>query len=253
MQIYYLVPTRPHVGLTSVSLGLVRALQRQGFRVGFAKPVVLDDNANEHSIHFARELCGIEAPQPLRMSIAAERDAAGEEDQLLDDVVGMCLDAGRDADALVVEGMHTEPTYPFAPRLNAAIVRGLKADAVLVASAEDGDPCDEIVQIATRYETVGCRVAGAFINKAPAAFDEDDARTRLGDVPLWGVLRDDPALLAPRTLDVARHLGAAHRRRGRDRDAARARDGDGRALGSRARPPPGGRRADRRAPATATT
>ncbi len=39
MQIFYLIPTRQNVGLTSVALGVVRALQHQGFRVGFVKPV----------------------------------------------------------------------------------------------------------------------------------------------------------------------------------------------------------------------
>ncbi|HSC88938.1 MAG TPA: AAA family ATPase, partial [Polyangiaceae bacterium] len=35
----FLVTTRHHVGLTSVSLGLVRALDRAGVPVAFAKPI----------------------------------------------------------------------------------------------------------------------------------------------------------------------------------------------------------------------
>jgi len=69
MQIFYLIPTRQNVGLTSVALGVVRALQRQGFRVGFAKPVAQEETAHEHSIHFAREICLIEAPSPDRKSV----------------------------------------------------------------------------------------------------------------------------------------------------------------------------------------
>ncbi|MCB1920240.1 MAG: hypothetical protein KDJ28_09720 [Candidatus Competibacteraceae bacterium] len=34
MQIFYLIPTRQNIGLTSVVLGVVRALQRQGYRYG---------------------------------------------------------------------------------------------------------------------------------------------------------------------------------------------------------------------------
>jgi len=34
-----LVPTEGRVGLTSVSLGLLRALDRRGLRVGFVKPI----------------------------------------------------------------------------------------------------------------------------------------------------------------------------------------------------------------------
>ena len=39
MRTYFIAPTRPSVGLTSVSLGLVRALQRQGLKVAYVKPV----------------------------------------------------------------------------------------------------------------------------------------------------------------------------------------------------------------------
>lgn len=59
-----------------------------------------------------------------------------------------------------------------------------------------------------RMSQLGCHVAGAIINKAPARFDIEAARRELDDIALWGVVPYDPALLAPRTLDVARHLNA---------------------------------------------
>lgn len=208
MQIFYIVPTRPSVGLTSVSLGLVRALQRQGFRVGFAKPVAQDDVANEHSIHFARGICLINAPDALTMVEVAAKLAAGEEAQLLDDIVGLCMRAADATDVLVVEGMHTEAVYPFTPRLNAEIVRSLKAEVVLVASATEGNAVDEIISMARRFDKVDCHVTGAIVNKAPSGFDVGRTRDALSSVALLGVVRHDPGLLAPRTVDVARHLRA---------------------------------------------
>jgi len=38
-QVYYVVSTEIGAGLTSVSIGLVRALDREGMRVAFYKPV----------------------------------------------------------------------------------------------------------------------------------------------------------------------------------------------------------------------
>ncbi len=38
-QFLLLIPTGPNVGLTTISIGLVRAFERQGVRVGFAKPI----------------------------------------------------------------------------------------------------------------------------------------------------------------------------------------------------------------------
>jgi phosphate acetyltransferase len=208
MQIFYFIPTRQNVGLTSVALGVVRALQRQGYRVGFAKPVAQEETANEHSVHFAREICLINAPAPLSIIQADDRLAVGQEPELLEDVVSLCLRAAEGADVLVAEGLHTDAIHPFTPRLNAEIARSLKAEIVLVASAKGGNAVDEISHMAMRMGQVGCHIAGAVINKAPARFDAEAAREALSDIALWGVVPYHPALLAPRTLDVARCLNA---------------------------------------------
>jgi phosphate acetyltransferase len=208
VQIFYIIPTRQQVGLTSIALGLVRALQREGYRVGFVKPIAQHDTANDHSIHFARKICLINAPNALPMVQTASLMASGDEQQLLEDIVSLCMRASEGVDVLVCEGMQTEPIYPFTPRLNAEIVRSLRAEIVLVASAEDSDPSWELRHMAMQLDTVGCHVAGAIINKAPTGFDAGPVRATLEHIPLLGVVEYDQALLAARTLDVARHLNA---------------------------------------------
>ena len=79
MQIFYLIPTRQNVGLTSVALGVACALQRHGFRVGFVKPVGEVDTTHDHSLEFAREICLIEAPNSVSIIQADERLAAGQD------------------------------------------------------------------------------------------------------------------------------------------------------------------------------
>lgn len=208
MQTFFLVPTRQNVGLTSVALGLVRALQREGMRVGFVKPVAQDDSESERSIHFAREICRIASPVPLSMDQVSERLSKGEEGELLEDVVSLCMRAADSNDVLVIEGLHTDATHPFTPRLNSEIVRSLQAEMVLVGSAYGIDAVEEVLQMAGRVSQVGCHVGGAIINKAPQDFDAAEAQAKLKSISLWGVVHCSPALLAPRTLDVARHLGA---------------------------------------------
>ena len=207
MQIFYLIPVRQGVGLTSVALGLVRTLQHQGYRVGFAKPVGEDDQSSDHSVHFARTICQVMAPDSISMVRADECLAAGQEDELLEEIIGLCLSAAEGADVLVVEGMHTDSLHPFTPRLNAAIARSLKAEILLIANARH-PAVEEIQHMAHRMTQVGCHITGAIINKAPERFEIEDARTALDEVTLWGVVRYNAALLAPRVLDVARHLGA---------------------------------------------
>ena len=53
-QPFLVVPVRQGVGLTSVALGIVRALQRKGVDVRFAKPVAQE--IGDTSVHFAREI-----------------------------------------------------------------------------------------------------------------------------------------------------------------------------------------------------
>ncbi len=208
MQIFYLIPTRQNVGLTSIALGLVRALQHQGYRVGFIKPIGEDDTANDHSVHFAREICQIAAADSLSTAQADERLASGRESELLEEVVSLCMQAAEGADVLVVEGMHTDAIHPFTPRLNAEIARSLKAEIILVASAKRENAVEEIQHMAQRMSQVGCHIAGAIINKAPEYFEIETAREALAEIILWGVVPYKSDLLAPRTLDVARHLNA---------------------------------------------
>jgi phosphate acetyltransferase len=208
MQTFFLAPTRQNVGLTSVALGVVRALQRQGLRVGFSKPVAQDDSASERSIHFAREICQVNCPNALSMTQVVSRISAGEIDELLEDIVSLCMTAAQGADVLVIEGLHTDASFSFTTRLNADIARSLQAEMVLVAGAQEENPAAEVKLTASQFRGSGCNIAGAILNKAPIDFDEVAAQTAMGSVSLWGVIRNNPALLAPRTLDVARHLKA---------------------------------------------
>ncbi|HRX71154.1 MAG: AAA family ATPase [Gammaproteobacteria bacterium] len=101
MQIFYLIPIRQNVGLKPVALGVVRALQRQGYWVNFVKPVAQEEAANEPSLHFARAIYAIEMPDPVSLVRADERLAAGQEPDLLEDLVGLCLRAAEGTDVLV--------------------------------------------------------------------------------------------------------------------------------------------------------
>ncbi len=208
MQTFFLAPTRQNVGLTSVALGVVRALQRQGLRVGFAKPVTQDDTANERSVHFAREICKVDCPAALSTAQVVARISEGQIDELLEDIVSVCMGAAQNADVLVIEGLHTDPSFSFTTRLNADIARSLQAEMVLVAAAGDETIATEVKLTASQFRAAGCKIAGAILNKAPAGFDAAAAKLALEDLPLWGVIHNKPSLLAPRTLDVARHLGA---------------------------------------------
>ena len=99
-QTFLVTPARQAVGLTSVALGIVRALQRLGVDAGFAKPV--DQDITDNSEFFARTLFQLPVPEPLSLQETAERIAANQSSELMEDIVTLCMRAGEGTSVLIV-------------------------------------------------------------------------------------------------------------------------------------------------------
>ena len=72
----YLVPSGGSVGLTSVALGVVRALDRRGIRVAFFKPIgqaVSRDRGPERSTYFVRRTSSLAPVNPIPLEEAERR------------------------------------------------------------------------------------------------------------------------------------------------------------------------------------
>lgn len=84
---FLLVPIGTKTGLTSISLGLVRALQQSGRKPAYFKPVAhtpLNEHGVEAATHFAAELFLLNPPQPLPLSTVESMIAAGNDDDLIE-------------------------------------------------------------------------------------------------------------------------------------------------------------------------
>ncbi|MDR0576998.1 MAG: phosphate acetyltransferase [Candidatus Accumulibacter sp.] len=205
-QTFLVVPARLGVGLTSVTLGIVRALQRHGVDARFAKPVAQE--TGDTSVHFAHEIFTAAVPEAIALRSVAERIAANQTNELMEEIVTLCMSAGDGAGVLVAEGFHTDPAHPFTSQLNIDMARSLKAKVVIIADARVPNAAEDLRFAVSQYVNAGCQVAGAIFNMAPENGDLKDPKYRLGNVPLWGVVRETPLLRAPRVIDVARHLDA---------------------------------------------
>ncbi|MDI1246205.1 MAG: phosphate acetyltransferase [Rhodoferax sp.] len=209
MRSYFVAATQPNVGLTSVSLGLLRALQRRGLKVAFVKPVTKRTPDTEPSVLFARDICKVvSTPDPLPMSRVTQYVTSGRTDELLEEIVSLAMSCTDGADVLVVEGIHADPSRAFIPRLSADIARSVQADVVLAASGADAEGIAQTNYMIAQVRKAGRKVVGVIFNRAAPGFDRAAVGQQLGGVPIWGVIENNPALSAPRTLDVARHLGA---------------------------------------------
>ncbi|MDL2343240.1 phosphate acetyltransferase [Deinococcus sp. MIMF12] len=225
MHTLFVAPTRNGVGLSSTALGLARALERQGLRVAFLKPIAqTHETETDDSVHFARTLAHLQAPTPIALAHAEEQLSQGAEEDLMEEVIALSRQAAGGpggADVLVAEGLALNERNTYAGALNASLARNLEADVVLVSSLAGvtaGALADELEIAAQNYRrSDGSGLAGYVLNFAPVGLDfggllaELRARSRVlsgGELPLLGVIAQSPALSAPRTLDVARHLGA---------------------------------------------
>ncbi|MBK8429754.1 MAG: AAA family ATPase [Chloroflexi bacterium] len=99
------------MGLTSVTIGLVRALDRVGLRVHFFKPIGqphAGDAGPERSTGILRQTMRLNPPVPIALGRAEQLMSEGNQDILMEEVVGLFQQTAADADVVIVEGLvHT--------------------------------------------------------------------------------------------------------------------------------------------------
>ena len=222
MKTFFVAPTRNRVGLSTVALGLTRALERQGLRAGFLKPIAQTHGEQlSASVHFARNLSGsTRTPDPISLAHAEQQLSVGEGDELMEGVIALAHGMGE-LDVLVVEGLALNERNSYATRLNADLARNLEAEVVLVSDLRGVSPAslaDELEIAAQNYRrSDGSGLAGYVLNFAPEKFDFGGLLAGLrqhsrilagGELPLLGVITENPELNAVRTADIARYLNA---------------------------------------------
>jgi phosphate acetyltransferase len=215
----FVAPSGVHVGLTSVALGLVRALDTRGVRVAFFKPIGQSAErarGPERSTEFIRRSTSLRPTAPMPLEGAERLLAAARTDELMAKVMADFHESAADADVVVVEGLVHAPDTPMEVELNQALIQTLSADVILVG-ALGGLSVDEFAErTALSAEQYACghrdRVIGVIVNHVPAEpveLSQALARARGGaGVRLLGSIPENPELAACRTIDVARHLCA---------------------------------------------
>jgi phosphate acetyltransferase len=228
------VPSAANVGLKSISLGLVRVLQREGLSVGFAKPVAPPAAGNvlqELSAHFAEVLCHVEMTPPLAYAYADDLVRKDQLSSLMEEVVNVVETASAEHDVVVIEGLSYEADAPLASQLNLEMAKCLMATAVVVVKAGgyDARQLAEIIELEKMRYSNGKQdhFAGAVINRIPEGEAGDrlleDLKLLGNRVPLIATVRSDRSLDAPRLLDVIEDLGLTVVRPGTTMGEARVR------------------------------
>ena len=218
MQTFLIAPSGYGVGLTSVSLGLVHALQSHGLKVGFFKPVAQQESGDrgpERSTALVARTHHLNPPSPLPLAQVERRLGKGQLDELLEDIVSRRQQMESDHDVLVVEGLVPSAQVGYATRLNGHLARSLNADVILVSTPteESSEELRDRLEIQARLFGAGpdSPVVGAILNKVPpgALAESLNRAEALGkSLRLLGCIPRHDELGTPRTCDIADLLGA---------------------------------------------
>lgn len=224
MQTFFIAPTDFGVGLTSISLGLVRALERAGLKVGFFKPIAQPhpgDLGPERSTELMARTHGLKPPTPLGLAHVERMLGDGQLDELLEEIIVLYQQASVGRDVLIVEGMVPTRTASYAARVNLHLAKSLDAEVILVSAPENEVLTELSGRVELQAQLFGGpkdpKVLGVILNKVRTEESMQDFATRLkehspllrnGDFRLLGCIPWQADLNAPRTRDVAELLGA---------------------------------------------
>lgn len=193
---FFLAASGAGVGLTSVCLGVVRALDRRGIRVGFCKPISQNHGSADEmdpSARFILSTMGKAPPASIPIAQADEYVRDERVDDLMERVVEKVSEAAADADVVIVEGLLPAEGRTFNNRLNRMMASNLDAEVILVTTLGEDDPqqfADKVETLAALYGGIdNSKIIGCIINKIGRPRGE----SKTGLVPIVDSPEDDPA------------------------------------------------------------
>ncbi len=231
-----LVPVGFGVGLTSVSMGVVHALERHGIKVNFFKPVAQpsgQDIGPERSTAIIGSNPNIKPPQPFSQSYVASLMSRNKADTLLEEIVERAHQALKENDILVIEGLVPTRKHQYSARLNNQIAAALDAEVVFVTSPGADSAIQQKERIEIACQSFGGvdseRILGCIVNQINAPIDEhgvirpdlagslsnnNDKQMEVfqlfgrSPIRVLGYIPWNEAIVSPRVIDLAAHLKA---------------------------------------------
>jgi phosphate acetyltransferase len=221
---FFLAPAGINVGLTTIALGLVSALDRLGIRVAFFKPIAQmgeGDSGPDRSTHFVQATTSLRPAKPIRLETATRTIADQGLDALMGEVIAAYHESTGDADVVVVEGLLPVRGDSYLGLVSQELVKTLNAQVILVASCagRTTEQIDDQIEYCAKLFGGLEKILGAIVNRHPAEKSETlefliekyRSGSRLlqrGQLHLIGVVPQSQELSYCRTIDVQRHLGA---------------------------------------------
>lgn len=236
-----LIPTSVGVGLTSVSLGMVHAMEQQGVSVSFFKPIAQtyqDIDAPDHTSEILHANSSVSIGESIEMKKAEALLSTDQQDELLEEILNRFHQNINGSEVALIEGIVPTRRHEFANNLNFQIAKALDAEMIFVMTLGNEGPeqIKKRLEIATANigGTKNPHIMGVIINKLNAPMDSQGRlRPDLSDMfddtekpqrsaiptnplqlqpycplPILATIPWNPDLIATRAIDMAQHLNA---------------------------------------------
>ena len=209
----YIAATGQNAGKTTVSLGLIAALQERTPKIGFIKPVgqrymeTPRGKFDEDAI-LIDEVCGLPCPlehmSPITVGKGFTRDyiLGHLEHSLERQIIEAFAIVAQNKDLVVIEGTGHAGVGAVIDLSNARVARLLDAPVLIVTEGGIGRPIDEVALNQALFNKEGARILGVVLNKvAPDKLEMVNDVTRKGlakmGISLCGCIPDEPFLEGP--------------------------------------------------------
>ena len=234
-----LIPVSAGVGLTSVSLGLVHALQQKGANIAFMKPISQPSSGEDtidRTTAIIRSSTALDTGEPIMLSEAESLIGQNQSDILLEKIVAQHQQLSVNNELVIVEGLIPTSKSAYATGVNYEISQALDAEIILVAAPGTDSPSQLIERLEAVASDFGGRsnpnLLGVVVNKFNAPVDQS-GRTRPDLSEIFDSFQEressinevrhlfskspltliasipwNSELIATRAIDIAKHLEA---------------------------------------------
>jgi phosphate acetyltransferase len=171
-QTILLAPTCKSVSLYTVALGVTKALTDKGLKVAFITPFSHIKNIKEMA-NQEKSLNDFKTALPT--TVIEQLLAKGEEDKILDFVLGFVKEHSCGHDIIVVEGIAYKGGHNYASYLNNLVASALSADVVFITTLGahlTSHLSDHLNIAAEKFSSIdNKRILGYILNKVGAPVD----------------------------------------------------------------------------------
>ncbi len=222
MKKLYVAATRQNDGKTIVSLGLLKAFEKKGLKVGYMKPVgqqyqLIDGKKIDKDVVLMRNIIGLDDSLPMMSPIAIPKGftenyiTRGNQKELIEKVLRGYNHVSADKDFFLIEGTGHAGVGAVFDMSNSVVADLLGAKVIIVSPGGIGRPIDEIMLNKAKFDGDGVEVLGVVINKVlPKKYKKTSKLVRQGlkskGIDVLGVIPYDDVLSNPSVAELLEDL-----------------------------------------------